>query len=133
MSLTFTVVSPALIAAHYVADYWFQTTRQSNIKGNAGWDGRLACVAHVATYTATALVAVLAAAAVTDAPLFWPALVAGLGVSAVTHYIADRRAPLRRIAGWFRKDPNWLNNGGLHQLDQSWHIGWLFVAALIMA
>ncbi len=133
MSLTFTVVSPALIAAHYVADYWIQTTRQANTKGDAGWAGRLACLEHVATYTATALVAVYAAAAATETRLVWSAVAAGLAVSAVTHYVADRRAPLRRIAVWFRKDPAWVENGGLHHLDQSWHIGWLFVAALIMA
>ena len=49
--------------------------------------------------------------------------------------IADRRTPLARIAAW-------LGNGelcaaadglatGAALLDQSWHYGWLFAAALI--
>ena len=129
-------VFAALFAAHQVADHWIQTQHQADTKGCAGWRGRIACAAHVATYTVTALVAVLALAWRTDLDASPAALAAGLVVSAVTHYIADRRAPLRAIAdrtgaGQFYR----VNGGGMngaYLLDQSWHIGWLFVAALVI-
>jgi hypothetical protein len=123
----------ALYAAHMVADHWVQTQHQVDHKGTPGWGGRWACAKHVITYTATAWLALQALAVVTGwRPSPWP-LVAGLAVSAVTHYIADRRTPLRAMAMGLGKDPHWLvHGGGLYALDQSWHIGWLFVAALVV-
>ena len=127
----------ALYAAHQVADHWVQTEQQAATKGQPGWPGRVACLTHCATYTATAFAALAA--------LYWatgttgPAwrLGAGLAGSAVTHYIADRRTPLRRIAdavgrgGFYRVAGNGIN--GAYLLDQSWHVGWLFIAALVIA
>jgi len=123
-----------LHAAHQVADHWVQTQRQADHKGNPGWYGRWQCAAHVATYTATAVVALAALAAVTGwRPGLWPT-VAGLTVSAVTHYVADRRAPLMRLAALMRKSRAWLERGGgMYALDQSWHVGWLWVSALVIA
>jgi hypothetical protein len=122
-----------LYAAHQVADHWVQTQHQASTKGHAGWRGRIACAAHIATYTATAVVALLALVWRTDIVLsLWPT-VAGLTVSAVTHYIADRRTPLRWLADKTGKDPGWLERGGgLYALDQSWHVGWLAVAGLVI-
>ncbi|EXG79163.1 DUF3307 domain-containing protein [Cryptosporangium arvum] len=130
------VVFVALYAAHQVADHWVQTQHQADHKGRPGWVGRIACFLHVATYTATALVALLAAAWRTGLELSPAATVAGLLVSAVTHYIADRRTPLRIIADRIGSGPFYrLNTAGMngaYLLDQSWHIGWLFVAALVI-
>jgi hypothetical protein len=123
----------ALYAAHQVGDHWVQTQHQADHKDLPGWPGRLACLEHVATYTATAVVALAGLAVVTGWRADLLPLAAGLAVSAVTHYIADRRAPLRRLADQLGKNPVWLTqHGGLYQLDQSWHVGWLFVAALII-
>jgi hypothetical protein len=124
----------ALYAAHSVADHWVQTQHQADCKGQPGWPGRLACAAHVATYTLTAAVALALVAAVTGwRPGLLPVL-AGLAVSAVTHYIADRRTPLRWLADRLGKDRDWLERGGgMYALDQSWHVGWLGVAALLIA
>lgn len=133
MDLTLAAVLPTLLVAHNVADHWVQTTHQANVKGQQGWAGRIACAAHVFTYTLTAVVALTAVVIVTGIHLDWAWTTAGLTISAVSHYIADRRTPLRRVAGWFGKDPAWLDNGGLYLLDQSWHWAWLFVAALLMA
>lgn len=134
MTATFAAVFAALYAAHAVADHWIQTQHQANHKGAPGWRGRLACARHVATYTAAALAALLALAWRCGLDLSPAAVSAGLAVSAVTHYIADRRAPLRWMADRLRKDPAWLERGGgLYALDQSWHVGWLFVAALLIA
>lgn len=130
----FAAVFVALYAAHQVADHWVQTQHQADHKGQPGWAGRMACAAHVATYTLTAVLAlVLLAVATGWRPEVLP-LLAGLTVSAVSHYIADRRTPLRWIADRLGKDPAWLERGGgMYALDQSWHIGWLFVAALVIA
>jgi hypothetical protein len=133
----FATVFAALLAGHQVADYWVQTGGQAMRKGLPGWPGRRACAAHVATYTLT-LAAFLALAA------WWLALpvspgwaAAGLAVSAVTHYFADRRTPLARLAarlglGGFWRSGEGLASGAAH-LDQSWHWLWLFAAALITA
>ena len=130
---TLGAVFAGLYAAHQVADHWIQTQHQADAKGGTGWPGRLACAAHVATYTATALVALLAVAWRTGLTLSPAAVAAGLAVSAGTHYLADRRAPLRRMADRLGKDPYWLvHGGGMYALDQSWHIGWLLIAALII-
>jgi hypothetical protein len=127
------VAFAALYASHMVADHWVQTQRQADRKSLPGWPGRLACAAHVATYTATALVALLALAWRTGLALSPAHVAAGLAVSAVSHYVADRRAPLRWAADRLGKNPAWLERGGgLYALDQSWHVGWLFVAALII-
>lgn len=127
-------VFAALFAAHQVADHWVQTQRQCDRKGLPGRQGRIACAAHVAFYTATAAAALLALFAVTG---WWPqpvALVAGLLVSAVSHYVADRRAPLMRLAYAIGKTRDFVERGGgLYVLDQSWHYGWLLVASLVIA
>lgn len=131
---TFAPIFVALYAAHQVADHWVQTQRQADAKGGKGWAARLACAAHVATYTATALVALVAMALVTGVALHPAAVAAGLAVSAVTHYFADRRSPLAWMATRLGKSEWWLTHGGgLYALDQSWHVGWLFVAALVAA
>ncbi len=127
----------AYLAGHQVADYWVQTSAQAMRKGLPGWPGRRACAAHVTFYTLT-LAGFLALAA------WWLALpvspgwaAAGLAVSAVTHYFADRRKPLARLAdlagsGEFWRSGEGLASGAAH-LDQAWHWLWLFVAALITA
>ena len=126
----------ALYAAHQVADHWVQTQHQADEKGKPGWCGRWNCVKHVGSYTLTQLVALVVAAWWLG--FAWPAgwLAAGLGVSAVTHYFADRRAPLRKLAeasgsGKFYRLADFGLNGA-YLLDQSWHVGWLFVAALVI-
>lgn len=131
---TFAAVFAALYAAHQVADHWVQTQRQADHKGMPGWAGRIACALHVLTYTVTAAAALGVLALALGLRVSLPAAVLGLLVSAVTHYIADRRTPLRWMADRLRKNPAWLERGGgLYALDQSWHIGWLFVAAVVIA
>lgn len=143
---TFAAVFVALYAAHQVADHWVQTGHQAGTKGQPGRSGRAACAGHVLTYTATAFVALFAASWFLDMPLPMSRVAAGLAVSAVTHYWADRRTTLARLAGWLGKsafyrlgaprpgrDDNPSLGTGAYALDQSWHIGWLFVAALVIA
>jgi hypothetical protein len=110
-----------------------QTQAQADRKALPGWLGRLHCAAHVATYTLTALVALVTVGLATNTTVPAWQLITGLTVSAVSHYIADRRTPLRRLALALGKSPQWIEHGGgLYALDQAWHIGFLFLAALII-
>jgi hypothetical protein len=71
-----------------------------------------------------------------------------MAVSAISHYVADRRTPLRRLAGLLDRptgkpafwslglprpgrDDNPTLGTGAYALDQSWHVGWLLVATMI--
>lgn len=121
-----------IIVGHLVGDFWIQSDRQAARKADPGWSGRLACAAHVATLTATISV-VIAAVAVWSGWVLSPgALVVGLAVNAGTHYVADRRAPLRWLA-CATGSRGLVEAGGLPVLDQVWHVGWAYVAALVIA
>jgi len=146
MSATFAAVFAALYAAHQVADHWVQTDHQAGHKGQPGWVGRWNCAKHVATYGATQLLALGVLALALDLRLSPLWLAVGMTINLGTHYLADRRTPLRWIAeklgsgGFYRlgaprpgHDDNPSLGTGAYALDQSWHIGWLFVAAVVMA
>jgi hypothetical protein len=110
-----------------------QTQAQADRKALPTWLGRLHCLGHVATYTLTALVALLTVGLATNTTVPLWRLITGLVVSAVSHYIADRRTPLRRLAIALGKSEVWVEHGGgLYALDQAWHIGFLFIAALLI-
>ena len=134
----FAAVFAGLYVAHQVGDHWVQVDCQASRKAEKSWTGRLACASHVATYTLAAVVTLVTMnAALDDFNLSLWHTVAGLIVSAVTHYIADRRSPLAwlaKVTG--HKTFITVNSGGIsgpYLQDQSWHIGWLGVAALIIA
>lgn len=131
-ALTFTVAFAALSAGHWLADYWVQTSSQALTKGEPGWTGRRACAAHVATHTLTLAACIRLASMVLAISFSWPHVVAGLLVSAVTHYLADRRVHLARAARILGKEDYWAN-GGAEKLDQSFHWFCLFIAALVIA
>lgn len=138
----FAAAYAALTASHEVADHWVQIDAQATAKGQPGPDGARACAAHVATYTATQAAALYAADRLLGLRLDWRRAALGLAVSAVTHYIADRQgghwrdpeprgvvklAAATGHAGWLQRDP-----GAGYLLDQSWHKGWIAVAAVII-
>jgi hypothetical protein len=131
-ALAFAVALPALGAGHWAGDYWLQRESQAVRKGLPGPAGRRACLGHVATYTAAQLAALALAGVVLSVPLGWGHVAAGLAVSAVTHYFADRREPLRRVAAAIGKGPFW-DNGGAAAMDQAWHWTWIFASALVIA
>jgi len=67
-----------------------------------------------------------------------PWILAGLAVNAVSHYFADRRKPLQRLAELWPGKISFYRTGeglatGAALLDQAWHYGWLFVSALIIS
>lgn len=90
---------------HPFCDQVVQHTQDAIDKGQPGWTGRRACARHVATYTAGQL----AAAAVVTRTLGYRVplrgLLAGAAVNAVTHYIIDRREPLKRFLRAVGKGP----------------------------
>lgn len=138
----FAATYAALTASHEVADHWVQVDAQAVTKGQLGPEGARACASHVLTYTATQALALAAVARTTGMRLSWRRAAAGLALSAVTHYVADRqgghwRDPRPRglvrlaaatgHAGWLARDP-----GAGYLMDQSWHKGWIAVAALLI-
>ncbi|WP_335981362.1 transcriptional regulator [Streptomyces sp. CA2R106] len=142
---TFAATFVALYVAHSVGDHWVQTSAQSAAKGRPGWVGRLADARHVATLTVTKLVVLLPAGLLLGLHLSVWGMVAGLGVDAVTHWWADRRSTLARLAerlgqgGFYRlgaprpgHDDNPSIGTGAYALDQSWHHLWLLVGALLI-
>ncbi|ALG10956.1 DUF3307 domain-containing protein [Kibdelosporangium phytohabitans] len=127
----------ALLAAHQVADYWVQTDHQATNKGRHGSPaanaiGRSACVAHIVSYSAVSTAAVAGIGRMLRLGASWRGILAGQAISAVSHYWADRRFPLRGLAGRLGK-LDYHDHGGDAMLDQSWHIGWLALAALATA
>jgi hypothetical protein len=138
----------AMFAAHQVGDHWIQTNGQAMTKGGSGWSARAACARHVlvlAAIKAAALVAAFVVVGLPIRPLWWAG---GLAVDAVSHYWADRRSTLRRLAALLGPgkaaffdlgaprpghDDNPTLGTGAYALDQSWHVWFLFIAALIMA
>src|SRR5690606_928380 len=75
----------ALFVAHQVADHWVQTSHQAAHKGLPGHEGRLACLAHVASYTLTTTLAVLVVWLALDLPVTPVGVLLGQDVSAVAH------------------------------------------------
>jgi hypothetical protein len=139
----FAAIYAALTAAHEVADHWVQIDKQAVHKGQPDRDGAIACLKHVTTYTATQAATVLAVQRATGMRLPWKHAALGLTISAATHYIADRQgghwrdekprgivrlAAATGHAGWLARDPN-----AGYLMDQSWHKGWIAVAALVAA
>ncbi|MBB5117803.1 hypothetical protein AF335_04585 [Streptomyces eurocidicus] len=149
----FAAVFVALFVGHSVGDHWVQSSHQSATKGKPGWTGRLADARHVATLTATKLALLLPAAVVLGLHLSLAGLVAGLGLDALTHWWADRRTTLARLAQLTGKaefyslgtaahpaHPATAEGGpaahlgtGAYALDQSFHHLWLLIAALVIA
>ncbi len=136
-------VFAALLAAHHAADYWVQTEDQAQRKGLPGWEGQLACARHVAVMTGVKAAA-LTALHVSGHRVRPGRAALALAADAASHYWADRRTPLRRLAeraglgsllrlGVPRDghDDNPCLGSGPAYLDQSFHICMLFVASLI--
>jgi hypothetical protein len=151
-AVTFATVLIAMLISHQVADHWLQTDYQALNKGRHGNHhenrvGRTACLFHVVSYTAcTSLAALSATTAFADVHITPAGFVAGQGISAITHYWADRRFTLARLAALVNKsayynlgaprpgkDDNTTIGTGAYAMDQSFHYLWLGAAAAVMA
>lgn len=145
-AVAFAAVLPAMLVAHNVADHWVQTGHQAGRKGAAGWSRRVACLAHVGTYTAVTAVTVALLWALLGLAITPAGFLAGQALSTITHYWADRYTTLARLAeligkdGFYRlgtpgagREDNPSLGIGAYALDQSRHWLWLGVAALLTA
>jgi hypothetical protein len=145
-ALIFACVFAALYAAHHIGDQWIQTHTQACTKGGPGWIARLACVRHTATITATKIIALIITTAVTGLHISLAFTTLGLALDAASHYWADRRTTLAKLAALLNKgdyyrlgaprpghDDNPGTGTGAFHLDQSWHIAWIWITALIIA
>ncbi|WP_097922964.1 transcriptional regulator [Streptomyces sp. wa1063] len=150
---TFAAVFIALYVGHTVGDHWVQSSCQAATKGLPGWSGRLACSRHVLGLTLTKAAVLAPVALVLGLAVTVLGLVAGLSVDAASHYWADRRTTLAKLAATCGKGefyslgtaahpahpvtakgtPAATLGTGAYALDQSWHVLWLGVAALIIA
>lgn len=133
----FAATFAGLYAAHMVADHWVQTDSQACAKGKPGKDGAIACAQHIASYTATTTAVTVGLNQALRLNAGWRGILAGQAISAATHYWADRRYTLEALAdatgkGDFYRRGTDLGKGS-YAPDQSWHIGWLAVAALATA
>jgi hypothetical protein len=132
---TFAAAFVALYAAHMVGDHVLQTDRQARGKAaDKGWAAPMA--GHLATYLAAQFLALFAVAHIAPFPATNLGVACGLGFSAATHGLIDRRWPVRWLLehtgsrDFARLTSNGLN--GMYLCDQSLHIGCLFAAALIV-
>ncbi len=141
-ALRFALTLAVLYAGHSVADHWIQTHAQAMTKGQCDLHGRatarglFALLRHVTTYTLT-LAVVLGIVAVRFPGLSWsaPAMAAGLAFNGLSHAWADHRPNLRRLAVRFGKASYYdmANGTGAYALDQAFHVGFLFISALIIS
>lgn len=127
-----------------VADHWVQTDHQAAHKADPGRAGHWALTKHVASYVGTQA-AVVAIGARTFGIRVTPGrAAAALALSAVSHYVADRRTPLRKTAdalaravgekdgsAFVRLADHGIN--GAYALDQSWHHAFELAAVAILA
>lgn len=136
---------------HSFGDHWVQTSHQAVCKAKHGDEvneGRRACAAHVATLTATKLAFTALAWFPGEIDLHPAAVALAMAVDAVSHYWADRRLTLQRLAdkvgrGEFHSLGSTLADTdgkvkphlgtGQYALDQSWHHAWLLLSVLTAA
>ncbi|MEU7649857.1 transcriptional regulator [Streptomyces huasconensis] len=149
----FAAVFVALWVGHTIGDHWVQSSTQSAAKGKPGWAGRLADARHVIGLTLTKAVFLALTALVLDLHLTGTGLAAGLTLDAASHWWADRRSTLAWLAKTLHRS-EFYNLGsathpahptavdgrpaahlgtGAYALDQSFHVLFLFFAALIIA
>jgi hypothetical protein len=149
----FALVWIGLFTGHQLADYWLHTDTQAKQKGGPGWPGRLANFRHALTHLAVKAAVLLIIWALIGLRVSLIAAAAGLTVDTVSHYWADRRstllwlcevmdrlyAPSGKVA-FYRlgaprpgHDDNPSMGTGAAHLDQSWHMVWITIAALLIA
>lgn len=128
--MDFGMIFAALVAGHYLADYWVQTDHQAAHKGMTGpdsWCGRWNAFKHAYTYTATLVVVLTVVWGFSGEPYrLSSALVmaAALILNGVTHYIIDRRWTLEAFARAIGKSA-WLDRDkatAMLHLDQAAHL-----------
>ncbi len=157
------LVFATLHAAHQVADHWVQSDHQARHKGDAGLMGHWACFNHVFSYFTTQVVFLAVVQVIFHVNVVTPWSLLILIGNGATHYFVDRRKPLVWLAGKVPGNTLHLLGvprqhlvevrydhagnvmtgtapidspclgTGAYALDQSWHVGWLWVTTLAIA
>lgn len=107
-----------------VADHWVQSDHQAQHKAKPGLEGHVALAGHVASYTATQAAALLIGNRALGLGLRGRNMAAALALSGATHYLIDRRWPVRRMAEAADKGAFYQLGGplgGAYLLDQATH------------
>ncbi|WP_435596541.1 transcriptional regulator [Streptomyces albogriseolus] len=107
-----------------VADHWVQSDHQAQHKAKPGAEGHKALAGHVASYTATQAAALLIGNRVLGLGLRPRSMAAALALSGATHYLIDRRWPVRKTAKATGKGSFYELGGplgGAYLLDQATH------------
>ncbi|MHA6631852.1 hypothetical protein ACU61A_41020 [Pseudonocardia sichuanensis] len=101
----FAAVQATFSDVHPFCDQIVQSSADARDKGKPGWTGRTACARHVATYSAGQLAAAVAVTRALGYRASWSGLLAGTAINAVTHYVIDRREPLKKFlrSSWVGK------------------------------
>ncbi|MFS8200493.1 transcriptional regulator (plasmid) [Streptomyces sp. CWNU-52B] len=133
-STTYPAVYALLRVAADVADHWVQSDHQAQHKAKPGTEGHKALAGHVATYTATQAAALLVGNHALRLGLRPRNMAAALALSASTHYLIDRRWPVRKAAEATGKAAFYNLGGplgGAYLLDQATHHAAEAVAAFL--
>lgn len=123
-STAFPAVYALLRVAADVADHWVQSDHQAQHKAKPGAEGHKALAGHVASYTATQAAALVAGNKLLGLGLRPRSMVAALALSGATHYVIDRRWPVRQTAEATGKGSFYELGGplgGAYLLDQATH------------
>lgn len=92
------VTYAALRTAAHVADHWFQTSHQAAHKADEGCAGHKVMAGHIASYAGSQAVAMVVANRALDLGLKPSRIAAAIAFSAATHWVIDRRWPVRKMA-----------------------------------
>ncbi|MFY1703544.1 DUF3307 domain-containing protein [Micromonospora sp. WMMA1923] len=136
-AIVFAVVAATFSAGHQVADHVFgQSDKQAAHKAAPGWDGWRHLLGHVLAYHLVVAGMLAVAIVALDLPVTVVGLVAGIGFSAVSHAILDRRWPVRWLL-IHTGSPDFADRQapicGMYLADQSLHAACLWVSALLVA
>jgi hypothetical protein len=107
-----------------VADHWIQTDHQAQHKAKPGLEGHRALAGHVASYTVTQALVLLAGNRALGLGLRGRSMACALALSGATHYVIDRRWPVQKAANATKKMPFYEMGGplgGAYLMDQSAH------------
>lgn len=93
----------ALRTAAHVADHWLQTSHQAAHKADAGLAGHRVMARHIASYAGAQAVALAAVDRLLDVGLKPSRIAAAVAFSAATHWLIDRRWPVRKASEFLGK------------------------------
>lgn len=91
----FAAVQATFSDLHPFCDQIVQSPCDAMNKDKPGWTGRKACARHCLSYSTCQLAAAFGVTRALGLRPPWTSLLAGTAVNAVTHYVIDRREPLK--------------------------------------